>query len=678
MRCIALLWCCVALAGCDDSGPASDPDPEDAGATLDARGAEDVGVDGAAGGDATPLDGALGDAAVLDASPRDGSPPDAQVVDAAMDRGAMDAEPPDAAIVDATVDAQPDAVMPDAVAPDSGQVDAGPLGGFVIGEARAADAAARVTISVGEIRTQSDADGRFRLGPLPAGPVTLTLGAPRHQQLTREVEVVIGDDVALPDPVLLYRGRRVGPAAGSQLRFSFDGAWLIWSEDDALWTRRTGPDAQPVELLARGFEVFLGFVPGQDAIAARRRVEVGLAGDIDVITLADGARQPLFAEAQPWVRWRGDAALGMVGTRDGLSQLVLNRPGDMARTLGEGVPWLLVTELVDGEPAWVQRAGDAFAVWRGGDAVAAEPLAPGFPSSDQFLTTTPGRTGLLWLGPAGDLIRWEPDAGPARLAEDVLASPRPRFVPQGLLFWRADPAEPGLQRLFLLADGGERQIIDAVDSATFRLSGDRYYVVRPEDGLWNGTLAGAPARLLAGERFVFTTQGPGVIALVDGAAWWAIPGGARVDLGVDGLTTLQGLAVGATAWQAASGTLWWIAGPDQAAPAMPIVRDAPRARRTVEPGNAAVFALGPDGYLRAPIPPGMPQTMFAEVVTELSVLSAQQVLGWQPDDWLYAIDPQTGAATGWAASVSRIVSSSDRRFVAYVSDRGTFLVDREE
>lgn len=674
----------LLCAACDDTRPRADPEPADAQGGVDAGdatppdfGPTDRGpTDGAPPPDArldaaTPADAAVpADAAALDATPIDQAGIDASPADLGDgDGGSLDGAV-DAALADIGP-GSPDLGLPDGSAPDRGVV-----GGFVEGEARAADRAVRATISGGGRAVQADADGRFRLGPLPAGPVELTISAPQHQSLTRAVEIEVDAIAALDAPVLLYRGQRIGPAAGDQLRFSFDGAWLIWSEADALHARPTDLGL-PVELLPRGFEVFLGFVPGREAIAVRRRVVAGLAGDIDVIDLADGRREGLFSEAQPWVRWRGEAALGMVGTRDGLSQLMIGRPGGAPRMLAEGVPWLLVTDLVDGEPAWVQQGADGFDVWRGGDAIPATPVAPGFSSSDAFLMTTPGRTGLLWLSPDGALIRWEPETGAQRLAEAVRASPRPRFIPQGLLFWRDDPAEPGLERLVLLDEGGERALIGAVDSATFSLAGDRYYVTRPEDGLWTGTLAGAPARLIPGERIQFTLQGPGVIALVDGEAWWAIPGGLALNTALGGLTTLQGLSVGATAWQAGQpegGTLWWLPGPDQAAPPMPIVRGAPRARRTVEPGNAAVFALGADGYLRAPIPPGMPQTAFAEVVTEIVVISAQALLGWQPDGWLHAIDPRAGEATGWAASVSRVELSSDRRFVAYVSDRGTFLV----
>lgn len=695
---VLLFW----LVACDETRPRFDPDPQgDATATLDggaldgAASADGAPPDaarlddaGAPTGDATATDDGVADSALPDARPADAAPLDAAppvdgaFVDATViDAGAVDASAVDAGAVDGG--AGFDAALPDARTVDAAFADLGPapdLGveaGFVIGHARAADEALAVRVTGGGAETRTDPDGRFRLGPLPPGPVELVFSAPEHQSLTRAIAVEADLDVALADEVLLYRGRRIGAAASSQLRFTFDGAWVIWSVDDRLMARPTTPDGEAVELLARDFEVFIGFVPGQPAIAVRRRVQAGIAGDIDVIQLADGARTPLFVEAQPWVRWRGDAALGMVGTRDGLSTLVLGAPGDAPAVLGEGVPWLLVTQLADGEPVWAQASDDAFMIWRGGDAIAAAPLAPDAPASDDFLLTTPGRTGLLWRDPTGDLIRWEPETGAVTVAEDVLASPRPRFVPQGLVFWRDDPAEPGLQELHLLADDGPRRIIGAVDGNSLRLAGARYYLLRPEDGLWTGTLVGeAPARLLAGDRIQFATQGQGVIALVDGSAWWAIPGGQRLDAEVDGLSTLQGLAVGATAWQAATRTLWWIPGPDQAAPPAPLVADAPRARRTAEPGNAAVFALGPDGYLRAPIPPGMAQTIFAVIATELAVLSARQVLGWQADGWLYAIDPADGSAIGWAGVVSRVVTSNDRRFVAYVSDRGTFLVDR--
>jgi hypothetical protein len=248
-----------------------------------------------------------------------------------------------------------------------------------------------------------------------------------------------------------------------------------------------------------------------------------------------------------------------------------------------------------------------------------------------------------------------------------------------LLFWRADPAEPGLERLFMVtADGAERLIISTLDGNSLRLSGERYYIVRPEDGLYTGRLdaPAAAVRLLPGERVQYATQGQGIIALVDGVAWTAIPGGVPIPLGVEGLTTLQALSVGATAWQAAGGVLWWLPGPEMAAPATALVRDAPRARRVVERGNAAVYPLGAEGYFRAPIPPGE-RTVFADAVTELTSISPALALGYTPEGWLYGIDPAAGTTTGWAPVVTRLVVSGNRQWALYVSDRGTYLVPLE-
>ena len=678
----------VTLCACDASRPRFDPDSDaDVDATMEGvdGGLLDSGVDAAMpdGRDAEPRPdgGVIVDMRVLaDEGVGDATLPDSG--DSA-DRGAtIDPDAGlslDAALADEGV-ARPDADVEgdEGVDPDRGvDPDAAQPGGFITGVAQAADGRTPVDVAVGAVQARTNAAGAFRIGPLPAGPITLTISAERHQSLSRDVDVPEQGEQALDEAILLYRGRRIGPAAGSQLRISSDDAWIIWSQDDALWRRGTAVGDQPLELLPRAFEVFLGFVPGLPQIAIRRRVEAGLAGNIEVVDLIEGDRQQIFEEAQPWLRWRGESALGMIGTRDGLSTLALGTPGEIARPLGVGVPWLLVTELADGSPAWAQRRDDdaGFDIWRGGVAQAAERISGALTASNAFLSTTPGRTGLLWISPEGALTRWEPETGPRVIAVDAIASPRPRFLAgERVLFWRADVDEPGLEHLFMLDADGERSVIAGVDANSLRIVGERYYIVRPDDGLWTGDLAGAPSRLIAGGRVEFATQGAGVIALVDGIAHTAIPGGPAMNLGVEGLSTLQALNLGATAWQADGGRLWWVPGPDQAAPATPLVEGAPRARLTVERGNAAVYVLGAEGYFRAPIPPG-PATLFAEPLSEITSISEGLALGYTSGAWLYGVEPATGTVTGWAPIVDRIVVSGSRRLVTYVSDRGTFLVD---
>lgn len=690
MRTLLVCLALIAVFACDDPRPRFDPDRD---AAVDADLVDEGAPDASSRVDAAPPDpdAGLTDAALADVGAEDAAPPDLDAaVDATDAARARDAGPtldvgpsldggldPDSAIVvdgGLDVDAAPEA---DAGVDRGLEPDAAVLGGFITGVALAADGRTPVDVAAGDLVVQTNAAGAFRIGPLAAGPVTLRIAADRHQALTRDAEVPARGDAQLDEAVLLYRGRRIGPAADAQLRFSGDDAWIVWSQGDALWRRGTAAGDQPLALLPAAFEVFLGFVPGAARIAIRRRAEVGLAGDIEVIGLDAGERLRLFTEAQPWVRWRGDQALGMTGTRDGLSTLALGTPGEAAQILGEGVPWLLVTELADGSPAWAQQRDDdaGFDIWRGGVVQPAEPISGRLPASNAYLSTTPGRTGLLWLGPDGALTRWEPDADARVLAEDVIPSPRPRFLAgERMLFWRADVDEPGLEHLFVLDADGERSLIDGVDGNSLRVVGDRYYIVRPDDGLYTADLDGEPARLIAGDRVQFTTQGPGLIALVDGAAYTAVPDGQVVDLEIAGLTSLQGLNVGATAWQADGGRLWWIPGPAQAAPPAPLVEGAARARRIVERGNAAVYPLGADGYFRAPIPPAAP-TRFAAQVSELTSLSADLAVGYSPDAWLYGIDPRSGDVTGWAPVVSRVVVSGSRRLVAYVSDRGTFLVD---
>ena len=651
-----ILGLCLGLLACDDEArPRVEVEPDAA--------ADSAWIDAAL------LDAALLDAALLDAAPLDAAPLDAAPLDAAL----LDASPLDASPLDAApLDASPlDAALFDAALFDAA-LDAAPLDAEVpvltalSGEARAADQRLEVTVRLGDARTVT-VDGTWRLDA-PPGRWILTFEAPEHEVITREVVVEAGPQVV--EPVLLYRGTRLGPPAGGLVQFI--GDQVLWSEGDTLLASPTAAVA-PRTLIERGFELLLGTSPAQDAVVARLQGAPGIAGDLVVVALADGAQQSLFEEAQPWVRWQPDGSvMGMVQTREALSRLVVGRPAQPARVLAEGVPWLLVTELADGTPVWAERAENGFEIngLRGDGAV---PLAPGFPSSDAFLSTTPGRTGLIWLSPTGELVRYEPDQTRV-LAPDVLPTPRPRFVGQRLVFFRADDAGPGLRQIHLLDGAGARLLLDAAEGDSLAVVGDRWYATRPDDGLWTGTLAGEPGvRVLPGNVVRFLPEGPGVVALADGAAWRLVPGRAAEPLQVDGLAQLSPVPTGATAWQAATRSLWYLPGPERALPPSALVEGAPRANRVLEPGGRALYVLGAQGFFRAPLPPGAPTTAFEVETTTLAPIDATRLLGWQEGQALHQIDPRTGAAFGWAASVTRVVPHPAGTFAVYVSDRGTYL-----
>lgn len=598
--------------------------------------------------------------------------PDAALPDRGLDVGATDGAPADGSPDAAAHDAAPTDGSPPDGQPDLGGIDAEvPVPTELFGEAHAADQRIEVTVQVGDQTTQT-VGGAWRLA-VPAGRWTVTFSAPEHETLTQDV--VVGAEGAEVPPVLLYRGTRLGGGAGGVIQFTFDSTRLVWSEGDSLWTTLTA-EVAPQMILEAGLELFLGYTPGDLGVAFRRRTEPAVAGDIDVITLADGARQPLFQEAQPWVRWLPDGgAQGMVQTQAALSRLVQGRPGARAEVLAEGVPWLLVTDLADGTTVWAQRDGDAFAVWaRTGDGMP-RPLAPGFPCSDAFLGTTPGRTGVFWLAPDGRLIRWEP-AGVEVLARDVLASPRPRFLGGGrLIFFRADEAGPGLTQIFVLEGGRELRLVEAAEGNSLVTQADRWYATRPDDGLWTGDWAGGRERLLPGGVVRFVLEGRGVLALVDGAAWQAVPGGAATPLGVEGLSQLASVSTGATAWQPANRTLWYLPGPERALDPAPLVRGVARGERLGEPGGRALYVLGPQGFFRAPIPPGPATTPFDVEVTTLVPVDEARLLGWVSGETLHQIDPRTGEAFGWAEGVSRVVTDFTRQRAVYVSDRGTYLAN---
>jgi hypothetical protein len=628
-----------------------------------------VGLDSAVPAPDAALDAAL---PALDAQPD----PDAAELDAALD---PDAAEPDAAVLHPDADApdadpdadvlEPDGALPDAaVAPTR----------FITGQAEAADDRVAVTVQGGG-RSVDAVDGRFRLGPLPAGEIELRFSAPAHQTERRTVVLAEDADLALEEAQLLYRGTRVAQSA-SRLYFRFDDAWLLWEADGSLALTEL-PLIAPRVLIEDNHEVMLGFVPGEDAVVVRRRTMPGLAGDLDLVPLDGSDPTALFVEAQPWVRWVGGEAMAMVHTRDALSRLEVVVPGEATRVLAEGVPWLLVTQLADGLLAWaaLSEDGERFDLFLG-DLDGAPPqqiTEPESRATDAFLSTTPDRAGLLWLTPEHTLWRWTPDGGAEALADTVLASPRPRFLADGrLLFWRAGETA---QSLFVLEPEGERLLVAEATSSTFQPVGVGFFVVQPGVGLWHGTFDGpALGTVIPAEAVVYRVSFGGALALADGQAVRYVVGGeaSAIEGLPGGLSQLGTTRGGATVWAAAERTLWWIPGPGQPGAAAIVVADAPSAALRGARSGDALYVTDADGWRRVNVPPDdAPDVVFDARVARISqVLAGDTLLTYDADDALWQIDGFTGEGFGWAEHVTRIWRSGRGGWTAYTCDRGLFLV----
>ncbi len=728
------LWWSLALGlsvGCIETpAPSQDPDLRDGGSPLDgqvvvdgmrsldaaadrglaadaappADGAVDGRAQDASQGDAAPtaadlggldgagLDGDLPDGAQPDAGGPDGGPPDVGGADAGLDGelpdgGEPDAEGPDGELPDAALpDGEiPDVALPDGELPDAGTPDAAaPPEAFVVGFAEALDGRSPVTVRAGDAVTVAEPDGRFRLGPVPPGALTLRFTAPAHQAELVAVDAPDEGEVALEEPLWLYRGERIGTGA-SRVDFTSQETWLVWNQLDRLVSRRVA-EGPAVELLADGFEVFLGFAPGVDAAVVRQRTVPGLAGDIYQLPLdgAEGVR--LFIEAQPWVRWLPDGrALGMVHTRDALSRLAVVTPGEPSRRLSEGVPWLLVTSLADGTVAYAAGDGPDFGVYLTAldEAPHQAVHAEAGPASDAFLTTTPGRGGLMWLSPDQVLWRWTPEAGAEPLADGVLAAPRPRFLPDGrLLFWRADGA---LVSLWVLDDAGERLLVGGADANSYTPLGDGAYVTLPGQGLWFGDYDGALSEVvvrgaITGLRIV----AGGALVLADGVVWRYRPdlGPAMAVQGPGPLSVLSSTVGGATAWEAATQSVWWIPQPGSALAPVVIAQGA-QAPSTVNAREAdAVYVRDGAGWRWVPLPPDpdgpAPRPLGPEVAQIVTQLGARTLLVRDSEGTLGRVWLDDGEAEGWAFGSVLVRVSSRGGYVAYTCDRGLFLVELAE
>lgn len=658
-----------AASGCDDGRSRVEPGEQgrpDAGAPLDAAldalaldAAVDAAADAALDAELDPdraLDPDLGPDAALDMLPD-------LAFDAALDEG-VDAEPPPL---------------------DLGLPDEGIVGRFVVGEARAADGRTAVEVQVGEVVARAEPDGRFRIGPLDdeivGGEVILQFSAEAHHSEAVSLAVDAGDGVTpLPEPVLLYRGVRIGPAADGRTLFRFDDAWFLWSIGDTLLGTRTDR-IEMQTLIEDRFEVFLGFDGTGEWAHVRRRTMPGVAGDIERVPLDGTPAVGLFVEAQPWVREVGDWIIAMTQTREALSRLVATRAdGAVSRSLAEGVPWLLVTTLGDGRVAWAAGQPPGFAVFVGA-VDAGEPVevsAAEGPTTDAFLLTTPDREGLVWIAPDATLWRWPGDAPAEPVADAVLADPRPRLLRDGrVVFMRADGAEVSVH---VAGPDGEIELIDGAARSAGTLIGETLYVERPGRGLWAGELSGEGwAQVLDAPIDALMSSGGGVIALIDGVGWRYRPDLGAERLGGDGLTQLGFAPLGATAWQADEGAVWFLPAPGVDGEPGPLVQGAPRLGRVNAPGGQTVYLLGAEGWRSVPLPPGDGVTpSFERAVEVLYPLDEAALLATDADDALWAIDPATGEATGWARAVTRVERAPRRGYVAYVCDRGTFLVPLAE
>jgi hypothetical protein len=574
---------------------------------------------------------------------------------------------------------------------------------FLTGVIRPADERTPVVVEAPALglRTRAGApDFTFTLGPLPADtPVVLRASAAAHQTETLQYTPEPGAPAVLPEPFWLYRGVRVSDDVGAE-RLFFGGGddWLLWPTGDALSVAPVAADpAGPGPgrvLVPSAYELFLGFTPGPDDLAAvvRRRGEPGLAGDIEVFPLAAGARpdhRTLFQEAQPWLRWIDDRALALVRTRQALSQLVIAAPGGPITPLADGVPWLLVTRLQSGEIAYAAGLAPEYAVRL--DALDGRPprtvSPPEGPAGDAFLSTSPDGRRLYWRTPGGTLWVYDRAADAARpLADDVAATPRPTLLADGgVYFWRGAPEAADLF-VYEPGEDAERRRAAAVDARTFYPTADGFFVTAGGRGLLHGLRAGADDAALAvpGAAIQFAVTGPGAIVLADGVAFTFVPGAGATRRGGDGLSRLEIAPTGATAWQADAGRLMYVPGPGRAGEVQRLtLGGAASPERVTEPAREAIYVRDVGPWRRVLLPPGSGADVeFSADATRLLPLDAARVLGADEEGTLRLFDPDTGAATGWARNVDvragLIERGPLRRFAAYACDRGIFVVPLDD
>lgn len=551
--------------------------------------------------------------------------------------------------------------------------------GFIIGVAQAIDGVTPTIVEAGAVSAAVGEGGRFELGPLEPGVITVTARAEGHQAESVEVEVPEEGGVALPAPLVLYRGVRITAGAADRLLVSGDERWITWPEGGALWTSALEAP-EPRLLLEDGYEVYLGYAPDNDAVVIRVRTEPGVAGDIWWLPVDGGLPRRLFQRAQPWVRWIGARILAMVDTAEALSTLVSNtREGDALIPLADGVPWLLISQMFDNRIAWAQaREGGGFDValasTTGDDPTLLtddESLSNGL-----ILLTTSGRRGLLWVDLDGRLWRWTGEGAPVAIAEDVLSAPRPTGL--GVLqalYWRLGPEAGAGDYLFY--DGDQERLIGAdLQLGQIRSLGRDVYGVGA-DGRWMfGDLDGVEmAPLLDGEVSEQLVSGAGAVALIEGEVWQHQPGGGLQGLGVIGGARLRTAAEGLTTYDAESSALWWLPAPGAPGEVAQIAESVARDVRIQPLGDQALITQRGDEMVKIPLPPGAgPEVIFDGPLDRLIPTAPGAAVGYESGGLLLGLDTETGAGLPWADGVREAQLSPRRGYVIYQCDRGVFAV----
>ena len=562
---------------------------------------------------------------------------------------------------------------------------------FIAGTAHAADERGSVSVHLDDLSAMTDQDGHFRLGPIaPGRALTLIFRSPHHQ----EEQVLIDapadapdGEVQLGEDVLLYRGRRVSGVRPERLLFAGRDAYLAWDDQGVLSALPLQGAFDPRIVVPADFEVLLGLTPDELGFVVRRHNRPGLAGDIDIFPADGGPRQPLFEEAQPWVRWIGDSVLGMTHTREALSTLQLRRPLQRVLTLAEGVPWLLVAVLDDASIAYAAGGPPSFDVFirSSVDDGPAEPITlANTGTSDGFLATRRGNQGLFFLDADGVLYSHTRDGrGTVAVARDVLLDPRPtQRGEQSYVFTRADPEQPEARLLVEATVPDGEQVHQRGVLSTGLIQGRNHYFFRRGDAVLHARWAqpGLADRVAQGVALTTMPSGEGLFALGDGQAFAAQPSGDVVvrygPLEV-GLSELTFAPPGALVFKAESNEVIFLPTPGPDAARLSVITQAQgRATRLVDAANRAVYVRDDRGWQRFSLPPDGRRTALDRDPPTLTLVDAARVLGLDVElgRGLRQFDTGTGRSFGWANAVTGVYRSPAGGFAAYVSDRGVFVV----
>jgi len=498
---------------------------------------------------------------------------------------------------------------------------------------------------------QYELEGPFEIS-LPPGSWVVRFSAEGHQSEEIRVEIHAGELLRL-EPLLLFRGQRISRAAPSRMFWRYDEAWFFWEEEGGFNFLSTTA-TQELHSLGAEYEVFIGHIPGEEAITLRFHGRPGLAGDLYRLPLEGGPPQLLFEEAQPWIRWIEGEALALTHTREALSRLERVQPGAPPQVLGEGVPWLMVTDLQGGRVAWMEAEVEGHSIWISPEGPGEQlRLAEG--ASSAFLMSYAGRTGLLWSA-GGDLLSWDGQRSTI-LAEEILESPPPRDYQGLLLFWR----EGG--DLYALEEGAERLILEGAQPSSLRLYGPYFAAFRPEAGLEWGRLDGAERLLHPCDSQLSLSLGETLFFVVDGVLFRSQEGAAAERLldGVDDLLVHPPLGISVLAPEL-------IFLPKEGAP-LPLAG----VQRVLEPGGGALYFQGAEGWQRQPLPTGAASVPFGADLEEIWPVNSQRLMG-QAEGQLFSLDLNAGVRLLWAEGLERLLLSPRRGMLSYSSSRGLFLL----